>query len=492
MKLTAKFLLGFVAASLAALGVFAFFRVRRETEYFDAHMRSHAEAYAASLAHGIATVERADPQQALALVTKANASSPQFRARWVALAASAGPLAAPRVPRAQLEPVQRGERLSLELPGEAGAAGVLVTYVSVDAALPASARSAVEVVESLREERDFVRETIRSTLLFSLSVLGLTSGVAAAMGVIMIARPVRTLVAKAQRISTGDLSGPVVLRQRDELGLLAAEMNAMCERLEAARVRLDAATAARIAALEQMRHADRLVTVGRLASGLAHEIGTPLAVASGRAGMIASGEVHGAEAVENARIAGEQMRRISAIIRQLLDFARRRPARQERVDLHMLASHTGTLLQPLAAKRGLRLEIHTDSAPCGDALGDLGQLEQALTNVVMNAFHATPRGGRVDIHCSRGCARPTAEPGAAARDVLSLAVTDTGSGMTRDVQAHIFEPFFTTKPVGEGSGLGLAVTYGIVQEHGGWMDVESEPGHGSRITIHLPVLAASA
>jgi signal transduction histidine kinase len=469
------------------LALYAYVRVQREIQYFDSHLRAHAAAYAASLAHGIAAVEGSfGPQTALLLVGQANESSPQFRARWVGVDESGSPLEVPAVPLVELGTVRLGKRLTLELPGLGSSAGVLVTYVPVALPRAAFGRSAVEVTESLQEEQDFITETIRSTLLFSLGALVLTSAVAATLGMFFIGRPIRKLVDKAQRISGGDLSGPVVLGQRDELAVLASEMNSMCERLEVARRQLEAETAARLTALEQMRHADRLATLGRLAAGIAHEIGTPLAVAGGRTGMIVSGEVKGAEAVENARIAGEQLQRIAKIIRQLLDFVRRRPAQKEPVDLHALAARTCGLLQPLAAKRGVTLEVGESAPHSGPALGDLGQLEQALTNLVINAIQATVADGHVVISCARGKALPPTEMGGSEGEFAFLRVSDSGSGMNADTKSHIFEPFFTTKAIGEGTGLGLSVAYGIAREHGGWIDVESEPGKGSQFTLYLP------
>src|SRR5204863_590761 len=122
---------------------------------------------------------------------------------------------------------------------------------------------------------------------------------------------------KARRVGTGDLSGPLHLRQRDELGELANEINLMCERLAEER-------GAREQATEQLRHADRLTTVGKLASGLAHELGTPLNVVRGRAKLIVDHEVEGKEVTDSARIVVEQAERMTALIRQLLDFARPR------------------------------------------------------------------------------------------------------------------------------------------------------------------------
>jgi two-component system, NtrC family, sensor kinase len=140
----------------------------------------------------------------------------------------------------------------------------------------------------------------------------------------MVGRPTRRLRDFARRTGTGDLGGSLRAQQRDEIGELAAEMNRMCERLREANDRLQRETAARIGAIEQLRHTDRLRPVGTLASGIAHELRTPLNVVAGRAKMVASGEVIGAEATDSCRIIVDQVDRIAKIIRQLLDFARRR------------------------------------------------------------------------------------------------------------------------------------------------------------------------
>jgi two-component system, NtrC family, sensor kinase len=125
---------------------------------------------------------------------------------------------------------------------------------------------------------------------------------------------------------------------------------------------------------------------------------------------------------------------------------------------------------------------------------DEGQVQQVLTNLVVNALQATPPGGRVRIECTRGPATPPPSHASVTDGGTwaQLAVVDTGTGMDDAVRRHIFEPFFTTKDVGAGTGLGLSVSYGIVREHGGWIDVASTPGQGSRFTVYLPVGAAPA
>jgi signal transduction histidine kinase len=306
-------------------------------------------------------------------------------------------------------------------------------------------------------------------------------------GGVLLARPIRKLQRKARRAGSGDFSEPLLLRQKDELRDLAGELNGMCDRLAESRRAIEEAHAARIAALEQLRRADRLATVGQLAAGIAHEIGTPLGVVAGRAKMIASGQDEGTEARESARIVEEQAKRIAAIIRQLLDFSRKRAPEKADLDLVALSKGVVELLDQMAKKRGVALAIDDASADGFRAFGDAGQLQQAVTNLVVNALQACMRGGRVDVSLGHERRIPPAELGGPEANWIRLSVSDTGCGMDADTIVHVFEPFFTTKDVGEGTGLGLAVTHGIVVEHGGWIDVESQVGKGSRFSIHLPM-----
>jgi two-component system, NtrC family, sensor kinase len=262
-------------------------------------------------------------------------------------------------------------------------------------------------------------------------------------------------------------------------------MNLMCDELARARETVAAETAGRIAALEQLRHADRLATVGKLSSGIAHELGTPLNVVSGRAKMIASGETAGPETAENARIIVSQAERMTKIIRQLLDFARRRQPQKEPTDLHAIVRQTLSLMRTIADKHKVSLETAGDAVP---ALAEVdgGQIQQALANLVLNGIQAMPHGGRLTVGLGLERTRPPADHGGPEADYLRLWVRDEGEGIEPEVLERVFEPFFTTKQVGEGTGLGLSVCYGIVREHGGWLAAESRPGEGSRFSIHLP------
>jgi signal transduction histidine kinase len=252
-------------------------------------------------------------------------------------------------------------------------------------------------------------------------------------------------------------------------------------------------TEERLRAIEQLRHADRLATVGKLASGIAHEVGTPLGVALVRANMISAGRVTGAEAREGARIIGEQVERIARIIRQLLDFARGRSvrppgegARREPVDVASLVEKTLSLVQPLADKRQLTLDFHA-AAELPKPSADEGQIQQVLLNLVVNSINACDQPGKVMVEISLKKTTAPADVGGAEGEYLCLSVADEGVGIAPEILPRIFEPFFTTKGVGEGTGLGLSVAYGIVREHGGWIDVQSAARKGSRFSVYLPV-----
>jgi signal transduction histidine kinase len=434
--------------------------------------RALAKAAAAAGRSGGAAAARA-------LLEAADDHEEDLTLRWHSLAP--GEVETAPDGEAVLRALQDGQQVSLIARGADGSHRVQTfTGVRLDGHLA----GAVEVSESLAEQR-YLTWRVRRQLVTASSMVLVCGILSWIVGSRVVGQPTQRLVAKARRIGAGDFTEPLDLRRSDEFGDLAREMNAMASQLDAALRRAREEGEARVAAVEQLRHADRLTTVGVLASGIAHELGTPLNVVLGRAQMILSGEAQDSAQVErSAEVIVEQTERMTRIVRNLLDFARRGAPERRMTDLGELARQSSSLLKPLAARRG----VHVACAASQPVLAnvDASHVTQVLANLLVNAIQSTARGGRVVVD-----ARSHEGPPAAARAPVpgayaELRVSDDGEGIPRQVLPAVFDPFFTTKPVGEGTGLGLSVAYGIVEEHGGWIEVDSEPGRGSTFRVWLP------
>jgi signal transduction histidine kinase len=235
---------------------------------------------------------------------------------------------------------------------------------------------------------------------------------------------------------------------------------------------------------EQLQRARRLEALGRLAGGIAHDFNNLLTVILGHSELLAmrmpSSDARRHEVEEISRAA----ERAARMTRQLLAFGRHQILRPAALDLNEVVRDLLPMLRRLIHED---IELSTTFEPgLGAVLADPVQMEQVVLNLVLNARDAMPRGGTVDIRTTNvnlDAADPRCPPAHAGAFVL-LSVGDSGAGMAPDVAARVFEPFFTTKE--EGTGLGLATVYGIVQQSGGSIHVESEPGRGSVFRVHLP------
>ncbi|MBM4125358.1 MAG: PAS domain S-box protein, partial [Nitrospira sp.] len=224
---------------------------------------------------------------------------------------------------------------------------------------------------------------------------------------------------------------------------------------------------------DQLRHTERLAELGTLASGMAHEIGTPMNVILGRAEYLMrrtqeDGTKKGLETIV------AQVERITKIMNQLLTFARRGPIERRPMELRQVVEDCLEVFQDRLRQHGIQVE--TSWAPSAPPVhADPDQMSQVLLNLIINAVHAMPEGGALRIGTNWS------------GDQIQLTVADTGHGIPTEHLSKVFDPFFTTKDVGKGTGLGLTVVHGIVQEHGGSITVESEPARGTTFTISLPV-----
>ncbi len=243
---------------------------------------------------------------------------------------------------------------------------------------------------------------------------------------------------------------------------------------------------------QQLQQAQRLDTVGRLAGGIAHDFNNLLTA------ILSSASVareclppdHEVQAdLADVQLAGE---RATQLTKQLLAFARRQPVSQQPIALN---DHVGAMERMLSRLVGPDVALRVT---LGDALwnvrADGPQLEQVLVNVVVNARDAMPAGGRLTVRTANRVVHDGAivlpRP-MAAGEYVEIVVTDTGTGMDEETLAHVFEPFYTTKPVGQGTGLGLAMCYGIIRQHHGVIWIESAPGRGTTVFILLPRYAGA-
>ncbi len=233
---------------------------------------------------------------------------------------------------------------------------------------------------------------------------------------------------------------------------------------------------------EELRQAQKLEALGRLAGGIAHDFNNLLTVVLGNIELVRTGAAVGAEADEMLGATQRAAQQAADLTKQMLGFARRQPLRTAPVDLNALARESiGLLRRTIDPRIVIRFQPAPDLCPIA---ADPVQVQQILMNLCLNARDAMPEGGTLTVETANP--DPAAGADGPRGEQVRLTITDTGVGMTDEVRAKIFDPFFTTKGVGQGTGLGLAVVYGVAKAHGGCVDVISVPGAGSRFDVYLP------
>jgi nitrogen-specific signal transduction histidine kinase/CheY-like chemotaxis protein len=243
---------------------------------------------------------------------------------------------------------------------------------------------------------------------------------------------------------------------------------------------------------DQLRQAMKMEAIGRLAGGVAHDFNNLLSVIIGYSQLLLQKNSHSADVREPSEQILSAAQRAAGLTRQLLSFSRKQVLRLRTTNLNLVVTGIAKMLQRVIGE-DISLAVECSG---GELLADVdeGLLEQVLMNLAINARDAMPKGGMLSIGTGRinighGVAKGSLPD--CAGDFAWIRVRDNGCGMTPVIQARIFEPFFTTKDVGKGTGLGLATVYGIVQQHGGWIEVASQPGGGTLFTIFLPLAVTS-
>lgn len=294
-----------------------------------------------------------------------------------------------------------------------------------------------------------------------------------------VGRPLAEMILRMKRVREGDLSSPPFRTSTGEVGETLREFGFLVRDLRETRVRLEAEGDARRRVEGQLREIDKMRAVGQLAAGLAHEIGSPLQILEGRLAALEGKADDPAETRRVARILLEQAQRITRIVSRLTNVARRPAESTTRFEPLAPARTVVELLEGEARRRRVTLTLeHEEVLPMVE--GDPDALQQILLNLIRNGLDATAEGGRVEVVL----ASAARETGAAAG--LRIVVRDDGRGMDETTRQHAFEPFFTTRADRGGTGLGLAVVKGIVDDLRASIDLRSAPGQGTTFTIDVP------
>ncbi len=485
MRLTLRITFAVLLGVALIFSAYSYLSIQREREQLKKNLSREARHLGESLRVMVTEIwsERGE-RAAINFLQRANRGYSDVLVRWVWIEENTLLNFQPRVPIDQLEKLREEETISL-LAGSEDGHDYLLTYLPL--LIDGGTRvGAIELSESMDELHDYVEESLRRSafVVGAMIVSGLL--LMTVLGSLWINRPMRRLRAQAERIGTGDFSTSLQVEGSGELAELAGTIERMRGQLADAREAEAEANRERIEALEKLRHTERLATLGRLSAGMAHELGTPLNVIAGRAKLIGSAGLGPEDISRSAKIIGEQAERMTNIMRQLLSFARRGKARLQAVELNAAMRALVPLLDPELHQRQVELKI----VECAEPLwvtADPGQLQQVLLNLSLNGIQAMPDGGLLELSCqSAGAAQPPESLAETEGGWAELQVRDQGVGISAENQQHIFDPFFTTKEVGQGTGLGLSITYGIVEEHGGWIEVDSQPGTGSCFRVFLP------
>ncbi len=482
MRIATKLVVGSTVGMLFVLTIHAILTFRREMSVIDADRRQEGQrlAHAMSLAVGLEW-DQAGKEEALALLNDVATRDSDVQMRWV-------DMKTPNVPR-KSERVDSAAFTTFEENGDSQ--DVLHSYAEVrDSAHPtASTRGAIQITQVLSDEKVRVQESLMQLAFAVLIILLINAVLATLLSRRWVQRPVAKLLVMAENVGNGEFSTRATLTRRSgrEFSELGSALNIMASRLQEIHTAREEEYQRRIASEAQLQHAERLITVGKLASGVAHEIGTPLNVITGHADMIRRNQVDAVGAVKSAEVIGAHAGRITNIIKQLLRFSRRSGPERAEVDLAELSKQASeSMLSAYAHKRGVTLKTHGLDEP-HLAFVDATQMQQVVSNLVMNGIQAMEAGGTLTIGLHTAEATPPAGLGLEAGEFLCLKVADTGTGISNEEQQHIFEPFFTTKDVGEGTGLGLSISYGIMRDHGGWIEVDSELGIGTTFSMFVPL-----
>jgi two-component system NtrC family sensor kinase len=353
----------------------------------------------------------------------------------------------------------------------------------------------LDIVYSLDE----IDRSLRRNVVI-IGVLALGFGAFALLAIQFLVRrlvyvPLRDLEAGAKRLAAGNLDEPIPVRSGDEFGQLAGSFNAMTAALGTSQQQLrewartleekveKRTRELRVAEAEAAR-GEKLASVGLLAAGIAHELNNPLTGILTFSHLIRRKMPDGSPEAEDLDLVIRETRRCAAIIRRLLDFAREKAPEKKYCDLNQVIEETVRIVERPAHVRDIEVRMELDRE-LPQAWVDADLIRQVIMNMLVNAQQAIEEKGSITIR-SRRVMEAAQEAGATPVPMAEISIIDTGCGIPEQNLKRIFDPFFTSKAVGQGTGLGLSVSHGIVSAHGGFIQVESRVGEGSTFRVFLP------
>lgn len=335
-------------------------------------------------------------------------------------------------------------------------------------------QGALEVVLPLQQVNQTLAGTTRRFLLFTVSLI---VGLGALIILITrwsITEPLQRLISAARQLGAGDFSSRVEPSGVADLDRLTSELNRMAEQLEELDSKRDAFYQEKLQLEKGLRHAEKLASIGQLSSGLAHEIGTPLNVISGRAEYLLAKLDKADPSRKSLSTIVQQSESIAALIERLLAFSRKETQTFVQLNLQQPIKEAFSLclLRCKRSRDEIRLQLELDE---DRMIGDADALQHLFVNLILNSFQAIEGAGSIRIVIAEQ-----------EQNRLQIVYEDSGPGIPEPQRSRVFDPFFTTKQVGEGTGLGLFIVANIVAEHAGEIRVESAPDGGARFVICLP------
>lgn len=307
-----------------------------------------------------------------------------------------------------------------------------------------------------------------------------------------VSKPVSLLDKGMQKLAKGELDYVIEINSNDEMGLLANTFNSMSRDIKRYRENMENWTKALeeeiskktseiMKAHDQLINAEKLASLGRMAAGVAHELNSPLTgIVTFAHLMLKRTPPENKQDIEDLEVIIEQAERCSKIIKGLLGFSRKTTSEKALVNINSLTESTISMVRNQAKFHNIKFSLNfDDSIP--QVTTDPNQLQQVFINLLINAADAMNERGQVTV------ATRVISDSSSDKKYVEIEFTDTGPGIPEENLGRVFEPFFTTKPVGKGTGLGLAVSYGIIRKHGGNIFVRSEMGKGASFFVRLPV-----